>query len=58
MSLAEKNISTREEKSASMPRDESRVLWVAIFHAVVMIKAAIAKHLKLEDRCEHCGNKL
>jgi hypothetical protein len=58
MSLAQKIISQNAEKSDRIARDEARVLWIAIFHAVVMIKVAIAKYLKLDDRCEHCGNKL
>jgi hypothetical protein len=45
-------------KYANIPPDERRELWLAIFHAITMLKVALVKYLKLEDRCEQCGNKL
>ena len=58
MSVEPTQINKPQSARVNIPVDDSRLLWIAILHAVVMIKVAIVKFLRIEDRCEHCGNKL
>lgn len=49
---------TESRPYATMKPDDKRELWLGILHGITLIRVAIVKYLRLENRCDKCGDKL